>query len=55
MDELLSAERIRKDGIFEWSAVHQLRMEHLSGRRNHSHQLWSIMMFQAWQERWLRA
>jgi asparagine synthase (glutamine-hydrolysing) len=54
MDELLSAERIEKDGIFEWSAVHQLRTEHLSGRRNHSHQLWSIMMFQAWQDRWLR-
>ena len=55
MDELLSAERIRNDGIFEWSAVRQLRAEHVSGRRNHSHLLWSIMMFQAWQERWLRA
>jgi asparagine synthase (glutamine-hydrolysing) len=55
MDELLSESRIRQDGLFEWSEVSRLRAEHLSGRRNHSHQLWAIMMFQAWQDRWLRA
>jgi asparagine synthase (glutamine-hydrolysing) len=54
MDELLSAERIRREGIFEWPEVERLRNEHLSGRRNHAHQLWAIMMFQAWQDRWLR-
>jgi asparagine synthase (glutamine-hydrolysing) len=53
MDELLSAERIRREGIFEWSEVERLRNEHLSGRRNHAHQLWAIIMFQAWQDRWL--
>jgi asparagine synthase (glutamine-hydrolysing) len=53
MDELLSAGRIRQEGIFEWSEVERLKREHLSGRRNHSHQLWAIMMFQAWQDRWL--
>ena len=53
MDELLSEHRIRQDGFFEWAEVSRLRAEHLSGRHNHSHQLWGIMMFQAWQERWL--
>ena len=53
MDELLSPERIRHDGIFEWSEIERLRTEHLSGRRNHAHQLWAIMVFQAWQDRWL--
>jgi asparagine synthase (glutamine-hydrolysing) len=53
MDELLSAERIRREGIFEATEVERLRNEHLSGRRNHAHQLWGIMMFQAWQDRWL--
>jgi asparagine synthase (glutamine-hydrolysing) len=54
MDELLSAERIQRDGIFEWREVSRLKQEHLTGRRNHSHQLWAIMMFQAWQDRWLK-
>jgi asparagine synthase (glutamine-hydrolysing) len=54
MDELLSVERIRREGIFEWAEIERLRKEHLAGRRNHAHQLWAIMMFQAWQDRWLR-
>lgn len=55
MDELLSVPRIEQDGIFRWQEVARLRDEHLSGRRNHSHQLWTIMMYQAWQDRWLRS
>jgi hypothetical protein len=31
-----------------------MRDAHLAGRRNFSHQLWAVMMFQAWQDRWLR-
>jgi asparagine synthase (glutamine-hydrolysing) len=54
MDELLSSERVRRDGIFEWPEIARLKSEHLAGRRNHAHQLWAIMMFQAWQDRWLR-
>lgn len=53
MEELLSAQRIRREGIFEWPEIERLKTEHLAGRRNHSHQLWAIMMFQAWQDRWL--
>jgi asparagine synthase (glutamine-hydrolysing) len=52
-DELLSEPRIRRDGIFRWPEVERLKNEHLSGHRNHSHQLWAVMMFQAWQDRWL--
>ena len=55
MDELLAESRIRQEGLFRWEAVSRLRDEHLSGRCNHSHQLWAIMMFQAWQDRWLNA
>jgi asparagine synthase (glutamine-hydrolysing) len=54
LEELLAEARIQQDGIFEWDEVARLKREHLSGRRNHSHQLWAIMMFHAWQDRWLR-
>lgn len=52
--QLLDPRRIREEGIFELQAVEKLKREHLSGRRNHSHVLWSLMMFQAWQDQWLR-
>jgi asparagine synthase (glutamine-hydrolysing) len=55
MNDLLAESRIRQEGLFRWEQVARLRDEHLSGRRNHSHQLWALMMFQAWQDRWLRA
>jgi asparagine synthase (glutamine-hydrolysing) len=54
MDELLSERRIRQEGLFDWPELRRMRNEHVHGRRNHSHQLWAIMMFQAWQDRWLR-
>jgi asparagine synthase (glutamine-hydrolysing) len=31
----------------------RLREEHLAGRANHSHILWSMMVFQAWRRLWL--
>ncbi len=32
--------------------VRKLWAEHLSGRRNHEHRLWSVLMFSAWLKRW---
>jgi asparagine synthase (glutamine-hydrolysing) len=54
-EELLSERRIRQDGILHWPEVRRLKEEHVAGRRNHSHQLWALMVFQAWQDRWLRS
>ena len=52
MEELLAETRIRQEALFDWARVARLRDEHVSGRHNHSHQLWALMMFQAWQDRW---
>jgi asparagine synthase (glutamine-hydrolysing) len=30
-----------------------LKQDHLAGRANHSHVLWSLIVFHAWKERWL--
>lgn len=54
MDELLSATRIRSAGLFSVDAVEALKTEHLSGRVNHSHLLWCLIVFEAWRDRWLR-
>ncbi len=52
MEDLLSRERIGREGIFEVSEVERLKQEHLDGRANHSHVLWSMMVFEDWGRRW---
>jgi asparagine synthase (glutamine-hydrolysing) len=51
-EELLSAERLRTSGLNAepirraWTELH-------GGRGNMTHALWAVLMYQAWQERWL--
>lgn len=47
-ENLLSTERLRQDGYFTTAIVRAKWDEHISGKRNWSHHLWSILMFQAW-------
>ncbi len=52
MDELLQPDRLRAEGIFRAETVGRLVREHLEGRENHSHVLWSLIVFQDWRRRW---
>jgi asparagine synthase (glutamine-hydrolysing) len=52
LDEL-SPGRIAKQGLFEPRAVRSLIDEHLSGRRDHRKQLWTLFAFQLWHRRWM--
>lgn len=54
MLEVLSPERIRREGFFDSQEVQRLVDEHLRNVDNHSHRLWALMMFGIWQERYLR-
>ncbi len=40
------------DAHLRTEPVQELWRQHLNGRRNSEHQLWSILMFSAWLERW---
>ena len=53
LEEYLSPSRLRRDGIFEVPVIERLKQEHLAGPANHSHILWSLIVFHAWKERWL--
>lgn len=53
MEEYLDVSHIAKEGIFNPSAVKRLKIEHLQGSRNHSHILWSLIVFHAWCNVWL--
>lgn len=47
-EDLLSESNLRNGGWFNVAAVRSNWEEHLRGRRNLVHQLWSVLMFQAW-------
>jgi asparagine synthase (glutamine-hydrolysing) len=53
LEENLSPSRLQGDGIFEPSTIERLKQEHFAGSANHSHILWSLVVFHAWKERWI--
>ena len=53
LDEATSKSRIEGDGIFDFSMISKLKSEHLSGTANHSHILWSLIVFDRWKSKWL--
>jgi asparagine synthase (glutamine-hydrolysing) len=52
LEELTSAGRIEAEGVFDPHTIARLKAEHLSGQANHSHVLWSVLVFQDWRSRW---
>lgn len=53
LQEELSPDRLRRQGIFDPAVVGRLVAEHLSGARDHRKQLWTLFMFQLWHARWM--
>ncbi len=51
-ESLLDEGRLGAEGYLHAKAVRSVWMQHLSGEREHTFLLWSILMFQAWLEHW---
>ena len=50
-DDLLSEAALGECGLLDPRPIRRAWQAHLSGRRNHQHALWCILMFQAWSRR----
>ena len=50
--DLLSPERLKRQGIFNPAFVSQLLNEHFTAKKDHRKLLWTLLVFQMWQEKW---
>jgi asparagine synthase (glutamine-hydrolysing) len=48
--DLLSPERLRRNGLFNADYVERLQVEHERGAANHRKLLWTLLMFELWHE-----
>jgi asparagine synthase (glutamine-hydrolysing) len=54
MHEMLDAKRLREQGLFEAEYVAKLIAEHEKGVASHHKQLWTLLVFQLWYDRFCR-
>lgn len=53
MEDMLSPDRIKREGLFESSHIEKLKSEHMASKENHSHRLWALMVFHIWKDIYL--
>ena len=52
-EDLLGESRLRREGVFDPAPVRAAWSEHLSGRRDLGYELWDVLAFESWLERWM--
>lgn len=52
-ESLLDEKKLERQGLLEAQTIRKTWEAHLSGQGHHSTALWTVLMFQAWHERWM--
>jgi asparagine synthase (glutamine-hydrolysing) len=53
VDRLLDRDRLEAGGIFDAVPVTAMLAAHREGRANHARELWPLIVFERWKERWM--
>jgi asparagine synthase (glutamine-hydrolysing) len=51
-ESLLDKRRMKEEGLLNIELIHNKWAEHLSGKKNRQHEIWDILMFQAWKKQY---
>ena len=51
-EHLLAPAALASGGVLNAAPIRDAWQAHLDGRRESQHRLWTVLMFQAWRERW---
>ncbi len=54
VEETLSEDKLKRQGVFNAAFVRRLLQEHFSGSADHRKTLWTVLCFQLWYDRWAR-
>ena len=54
MIDLLSREKINREGFFRYPYIESLIKDHLSGRVDNRKKLWPLLVFEMWFDRWAK-
>jgi asparagine synthase (glutamine-hydrolysing) len=54
-EDLLAPATLRTQGLLDGELVRRTWTRHCSGRRDHTSELWNLLMFQAWLAKWRAA
>jgi asparagine synthase (glutamine-hydrolysing) len=52
-EHLLDEDRLKKQGIYDAKRIRETWSAHLKGQGNHTGQIWNVLMFQSWHDRWM--
>ena len=53
-EDLLSVKKLERHGLLDTPTIRTAWTDHLAGRGSNAQKLWTVLMFQAWHERWMR-
>jgi asparagine synthase (glutamine-hydrolysing) len=54
-ESLIAEDRLRREGVLNAKPIRRAWEDHIAGRADYEHRLWTVLMFQSWRERWLDA
>jgi asparagine synthase (glutamine-hydrolysing) len=53
VDEFVSEEKIKKQGLLNWDKVLELKTNFYNGKKELDNKIWYLLMFQMWYEEWM--